>query len=356
MKKLFVFPKNDDPYRDELVCARDRINRKALVVDLEALSVDYLLDNSIDVVISNGLPKEWYYTLRGMNIVSVTLGSREEYYEYADIIIDCKGENPKRYFVGKENSICGNKDFPIETIVDLVRKLEWDSDFFGFNVAFLSCMHLTENVYKRIEKFITKENISLVEYLCNCHDNRSVRIAEKNGFNFADIRLNFAKRLTQRRSEALPEGVYFKKAAKKDIPNLKKISKDLYKDSRYVFDDRFDKDKINEFYQGWVEKGVLGKYDDECWCLFDGNNPIAFCTIRYNKENTANIGLFGLHKEYRARGLGKKLLYLVFNLLMDKDVKSLSVVTQGRNYGAQNLYQSVGFRTKTTQLWYHKWI
>jgi hypothetical protein len=31
------------------------------------------------------------------------------------------------------------------------------------------------------------------------------------------------------------------------------------------------------------------------------------------------------------------------------------VVTQGRNYAAQRLYQRNQFRTCEVQLWYHKW-
>lgn len=356
MKKLFVFAYDDNPYEDELVCAKELLNSDSLTVSLNELTVDYLEANCIDVVISTALPRQWYFILKGMNIVAITLGRRDLYYDLADIVIDSKNDDVKRYFVSREHSICNNKGFRFGAIAELISKLDWDSVFFGFNVAFLSCMHLTENIYHRIERYIEDEKIRLVEYLCNCHDQRSVLVAEDNGFRFTDIRLNFKKKITQSYNVNLPEGITFNQAQKKDIPALKKISQALYSDSRYIFDRNFDPTKISEFYQGWVEKGVLGLYDDECWCLYDMMQPVAFCTVRYLAENAASIGLVGIESNYHSRGLGKNLLRSVLNLLRSHGVKRVNVVTQGRNYGAQNLYQSLGFRTKTTQLWYHKWV
>ena len=290
-----------------------------------------------------------------MNIVTITIDKLEKYNEYSDIVIDFLSPDDKKYFTGRNYSIRRNGDLEIDEIVNLIIKLEWDSNFFGFNVSFLSCMHLTDNIMLQIKKFIVKEKIRLVEYLCNCHDRRSVVVAEKNDFHFTDMRLTYKRKLEGKEEVSLDDWI-FAKATGKDTPKLREMSKDIYRDSRYFFDGNFDVAKINEFYQSWVEKGVHGQYDDECWCLYDDVLPIAFCTVRYAKPESATIGLFGVDKRYQRKRLGKKLLYSVFNMLFDRGVHRIFVVTQGRNYAAQNLYQSVGFRTESTQLWYHKWI
>lgn len=355
MKKLFVFQDNHNAYRNELGCAYEKVLRNKMQTDFSSLSVDYLINNEIEVLVANGLSKEWYFTLRGLNIVTITLDNLEKYHPYSDIVIDCLSNDDKRYFTGSSFSVCQNKNLEIEKIVDLITKLEWDSGFFGFNIAFLSCMHLTETIMRRIEGFTRRENIRLVEYLCNCHDRTSVRVAEKSGFNFADIRLTYKKCLKEKENICL-DGLAFKKATEKDIPRLRILNKDIYKDSRYFFDGNFAIEKVNEFYPGWVEKSVRGQYDDQCCCLYDKNTPVAFCTIKFGRENSSNIGLLGVDPEYQGKGLGKKILYSVFNFLIDSNFQRVFVVTQGRNYGAQILYQSTGFRTESTQLWYHKWI
>ena len=359
MNKLFVFQNNDDPYKLELETAYAISNvagKKQLNIRL--LDVDYLIKNQINVVIATELPKEWYFTLKGLKVVSIILGSREKNHKYADIVIDHLSKDDKRYFTGEKYALCqSDSDQAIEynEIVNLVSKLKWDSSFFGYNIAYLSCMHLTENIIYQVEKFIKKEDISLVYYLCNCHDRRSVLSAEKSGFHFVDIRLSYRKTIREKCDCCLGEFL-FRRAEERDIPVLRTISKYIYTDSRYHFDGNFDREKIVEFYPLWVQKGVLGQYDDECWCLCDKDLPVAFCTIKYKDSKTASIGLVGVDENYLSKGLGQKIMYSMFNMLINKGFKDVFVVTQGRNYPAQRLYQRVGFRTYATQLWYHKWI
>ncbi len=148
----------------------------------------------------------------------------------------------------------------------------------------------------------------------------------------------------------------FRKAEKYDIQYLKKISKNLYKDSRYLFDDFFNRKKINQFYENWIEKGVLGFFDNECFCLCLDNQPVAFCTISYFKNFTSSIELIGVSRDFQGKQYARYMLNNLFIYLFRKNFTKISVVTQGRNYAAQNLYQRIGFKIIKTQLWYHKWI
>ena len=358
MNKLFVFKAEKDRYSPELEGAYAKTQQPKVCCAVDQLGIDFLSSNKIEVVISNGLPTEWYYILKGMNIVTITIDDRDIFYPFADIVIDCFCEDGKRYFTGKGCSLvaCDMIDtLGTDHVFNLIRKLEWDSHFFGYNIAFLSCMHLTDNIMRRVDKFIQSENIKLVEYLCNCHDSKTVRVAEKNGFHFVDIRLSYEYCCSGGKHIDIGN-LKFSKAVEDDIPWLKAINNNLYEDSRYYFDMNFNKQRVQDFYQNWVEKGVRGQFDDECWCLYDKGNPITFCTVRYRREGMASIGLFGVDENYQGQGVGKEFLLCVFDKVAEKGVKTITVVTQGRNYAAQRLYQAVGFKTMSTQLWYHKWI
>mgnify|MGYP001602346436 FL=1 len=357
MNKLFVFQDNvNNDYRKELEYAYEICKNNSQRIEINNLSVDYLINHSIEVVVSNGLTKDWLFILKGLNIVTVTLDRIEDYLDLVDIVIDFKSQDSSRYFTGEMYSVCRNKDLAFEEIVNLITKLEWDSNFWGFPVAYLSSKYLTDNILLRIEKVIKRYNIKLIEYLCNCHDSRSVKIAEKNGFHFTDIRLSFERPLNGKYDYKPPSNIAFDRAKNDDIQELREISKDLYKDSRYFFDDNFEREKVSEFYQTWIERAVLGQFDDACYCLYENGTPFGFCTLKYNVLNTASIGLFGLSKKYHGKGLAKTLLQMIFNVLSEKNIHTVFVVTQGRNYAAQKLYQSVGFSTKATELWYHKWL
>jgi dTDP-4-amino-4,6-dideoxy-D-galactose acyltransferase len=138
---------------------------------------------------------------------------------------------------------------------------------------------------------------------------------------------------------------------------LKELTKDLYQHSRYYYDARFDRDKINEFYSSWIEKAVLGEFDSYCYCLFDTDSkPLGFCSVRENADTSVSIGLFGIDEAYHGKGFGRLLVHSVLYELSIRGIRKVSVVTQGRNYVAQILYQKCGFVTKSTELWYHKWL
>jgi len=239
---------------------------------------------------------------------------------------------------------------------EYIKKLEWDSTFFNINIAYLNKNYLNNDIIYEMNRFIVEEKIILVEYLCNCHDRESVILAEANNFHFTDIRLTFEKKITRLISTNLPNPYAFQKAEERHINELKKIVNNLYKDSRYYFDGNFDLEKINEFYANWVEKAVLGSFDDECYCIFQEDVPVGFCTIRYSGTNQSTIGLFGISPEYQGVGLAKTLIENVNNVLYNKGITKVFVVTQGRNYPAQRTYQQSGFLSKSTELWYHKWI
>ena len=207
-----------------------------------------------------------------------------------------------------------------------------------------------------MERFITDNDAKLVQYLCDCHDNKSVQVAESNRFHFTDIRLTFEKNITGLMPIKLPTNFTYGTAQQYHIEELKVISNDLYIDSRYYYDGNFSTEKINQFYSGWLEKSVKGLFDDECFCIFFKDVPVAFCTIRYNTISKSTIGLFGVSSNYQGKGLANILLDAVNNTLYERNIKKVIVVTQGRNYTAQRTYQRSSFISLKSELWYHKWI
>ena len=355
MKLALLMPDSDSDYDIQLKKIIEYIPTELMLIPANELTLDLIELESIAVVISSNFSKEWCHLLRGMGVVTICFGRREYYIDLVDLVIDYKNSDGDHYFTGSCFDFNYAPPSSFFEVAKLVKKLDWDSKFFGINIAYISCLHLSENIYKAITKYISVNNIQLIEYLCNCHDRRSVLIAEKAGFTFVDIRLTFVKLLKDVEPVFAVDDLIFRKATDADIPNLEAVAGQIYTKSRYFFDEKFGAKKAQEFYESWIRKAVRGEFDDECWCVTRGKIVLAFCSLRYTQSRAAQIGLLGVQDAYAGHGIGKHIAERVIEMLAKKGIEELTVVTQGRNYSAQNLYQSVGFRTRQTQLWYHKW-
>ena len=104
-----------------------------------------------------------------------------------------------------------------------IDKLEWDSDFFGFNIGFINKRYLNKSIISEMKKFILDNDIKLVQYLCDCHDNKSVKIAESNHFHFTDIRLTYEKKISASIPIKLPTNFTYGIAQKYHIEELRSI-------------------------------------------------------------------------------------------------------------------------------------
>jgi dTDP-4-amino-4,6-dideoxy-D-galactose acyltransferase len=357
MKKLFV-PSHPMEYQEELLEAYKRSPETKMIGNSNDLNTKYILDNNIDVVICNELSPDQYNLLKGLEVPIISIGSVQKLKSFSDIVIDYKASDDKRYFTGTAGKIVSNFDLRIDKIVNLIEKLDWDSNFFGFNVGYLTCMHLTENIMKRVNTFIKKENIRLVEYLCNCHNAESVKLAEDFGFNFVDVRLVFRKQINKivYSTSNSPDSIKIKIATIDDLKDLIPIARESYVDSRYFFDKHFPDERCQQFYEDWLKKSIVGEFDDLVFAAFDKEKAIGFISVKKQDQTTGKIGLVGVHENYQGKGIGKMLINQVFQWTQDNHLQQLDVVTQGRNYSAQRLYQKMGFTTKLVQLWYHKWI
>lgn len=323
--------------------------------------------------------------LTSIHVVIILIGCNKNLDNIVDINIDPLEKNNLKYFYGlsfmpsfiangqygadianylnisfdelKTKVAQNNAESNLVDIVSLVYKLEWDTSFFYTNIAYLSCPSLTPNIEKFVKNFVSINNINLVQFKCNCHDASSVEIAEKSNYSFVDIRLTMEQNINEKNFiKDYRKDIIVRKANESDIKALTECGKDLYSTSRYYYDKNFDIEKLNEFYSGWISKAVLGLFDDYCYALYKNDLPIGFCSIKLNNSNSASIGVLGVNQNFSQLGFGRYMLNKVIQALYLDGVSYVDVVTQGRNYAAQRLYQRCGFITKSSELWYHKWF
>jgi dTDP-4-amino-4,6-dideoxy-D-galactose acyltransferase len=234
--------------------------------------------------------------------------------------------------------------------------LEWDSAFFGCRIARAIGGRLDDVTAQNIAEWCASQAIDCIYLLASSDDDDTVRAAEHAGFHLVDIRLTFECRLTEKRAEESNTTEPLVRAlARDDIPVLRQLAAGAYSTTRFHYDRHFRPERATELYQTWIEKSCNG-YADEVLVAELRREPVGFLSCHLDSAAAGQIGLVGVREDVHGTGVGRALVGACLAWFQTRKVERVRVVTQGRNIGAQRLYQRHGFQTHAVQLWYHRWL
>ena len=240
----------------------------------------------------------------------------------------------------------------------LVEKLPWDSRFFGFNIARLNSPILTRSLVDSAFEFCQDHQIRSLYYRAATNDSRSVELAEKYGFHFANFRVTYGFDFDLGHTfPQIPKNPFIFRASKpSDLAQLQAISKNLFLDSRYYYDPNFPRRLCDKLYSTWIRKlAGKSKKNQGVAVLSDGKKIAGYIGYEF-ADGTVNLVLVGVSRHYQGRGVGKILLGQFLKKMFKDGFSKFEVVTQGRNIASQRLYQSGGFKIFETHMDYHRWF
>jgi len=233
-----------------------------------------------------------------------------------------------------------------------VEILDWDSTFFGLRIARVCGDCLTEERVTAIRASCAEKRIDCLYFLATANDQKTVALAEINGFRLVDIRHTLEFGLAGPRPE---KSALIRDFKPEDLSELRRIASVSHQDSRFYFDPRFSRQACNCLYETWIERSCHG-FADRVLVAESDSRVAGYVTCHVAKDRKeGSIGLFAVAEGFRGKGIGKKLLDQATLHFGEIAVDRITVVTQSRNISAQRLYQDRGFRTQSTQLWYHWW-
>lgn len=237
---------------------------------------------------------------------------------------------------------------------DLCKYLDWDSQFFGLNVA--RCLPTTLNPEQMplILDWCSENQIDCLYFLSESDAPQTVQLVETHGFHLVDIRLTLEKTFSAPPPDPQDMDIHTSQTA--DIPLLRKIASHSFTESRFYYDGHFPTERCDELYATWIEKSCSG-YADSVWVIEVQGQPAGFISCHcYPDDGRGQIGLFGIDTAARGQGLGRRLIQHALHWFHQQGLHHVEVVTQGRSIAAQRAYQQAGFRTSAVQLWYHRWF
>jgi dTDP-4-amino-4,6-dideoxy-D-galactose acyltransferase len=246
---------------------------------------------------------------------------------------------------------------------------------------------LTRETLARIERWAARESVECLYFLADAADPETAPLAEEAGFRLVDVRMTLDRRLRSggggagggRASgggagasaagaapaeavavrQAAP-AVALRRAAPADVPELRRIAAASHHDSRFYHDPHFDRGRCGELYSIWIEN-CCGDPDGAV-LVAAAARPAAgagaicgYVTAGLPPDGQGRIGLFAVAATAQGQGIGGRLIAAALEWLEDRGAATVSVVTQGRNVRAQRIYQQFGMRTRSLELWYHRW-
>ena len=227
--------------------------------------------------------------------------------------------------------------------------LNWDSAFFGFNVALIS-----EYEEPEINNYIQKSNADNKLTYVFVREILNHSILDKYNGNLADTKLLFEKNIDIAGSSA---------------PSLKKIcefddsysKESLYQlayisgqHSRFKLDNNIPLHKFKEMYKLWVDNSISGEIASKVYIYVDNQQILGFITLQII-DDIVKIGLIAVDPKSQGQRIGSNLIAMAENYSRSINLNKIQVPTQQRNEHAVKFYMKNNFRCIDKIYVYHFW-
>jgi dTDP-4-amino-4,6-dideoxy-D-galactose acyltransferase len=235
--------------------------------------------------------------------------------------------------------------------------LPWDSEFFGLRIAKVNPNQLNSDKMNVVLSWCLHKDIDCLYLLADSKHQETIRLAEAERFRLVDLRMTLHCRIDANSiTHSQSKDFVIRPAQLQDIPALRAISRRSFTQTRYYADRCFPPEKCSELYEVWITKSFEGYANQVLVALID-NIPQGFITCHIRIDHSAgDVGLIGVKEETRGLGIGKALASAALSWYYSQGIQQVFVATQGKNYIAQNFFQSNGFDVYSMHIWYHKWF
>lgn len=235
-----------------------------------------------------------------------------------------------------------------------IKKLDWDTDFFGIKSAKVILKrdindidinsiinYLKENKFK----FVTIQNT-------NNNDNNNYILKEVNRLFLTDVNIQFEKVLDLNiRKECNDKDVIINSNISYN-QDIEKIASESFIYSRFINDKNLNNGK--SVYSEWVKNAF--EKEDKFFVLNIQNNKVMGFLLFSIQNEQITIELIAVDSCSKHKGIGKKLINNLEAFAQKNNIKKINVGTQLNNLNAQNFYINCGFKHIINHSIYHLWL
>lgn len=242
----------------------------------------------------------------------------------------------------------------------LCQFLTWDTDFFGRRIGLVRGNYLTAERVRAIDAWAHENAIDCLYFLANTDNPPTIRLAEDAGFRFQSVRTWIERTLDDLDGVTLPpiEGLILRPCRESDMAVLRPIARHAYTWTRFYSDPRFTQEQCELLYDIWLERSIRKEIADEVIVAEQHGVPVGYMTCKLPTMPDSKDGvlmLLGVDEQSRGNKLGQRITVEALHWFARHGMDIASLATQGHNVAVMRFYERLGFTTRSTQFWYHKW-
>ncbi len=251
--------------------------------------------------------------------------------------------------------------FTAEQGTELCRVLAWDTEFFGKRIGLVLSNYLTPERVQLTDAWAQDNAIDCLYFLANMDNPASVRLAEDAGFRFQGMRTWIERTLDDTlHAVTLPPtaGLTLRFARLDDLEMLRPIARKSYTWTRFYNDPNFTQAQCEQLYDIWLTRSLHKELADEVIVAEQDGEPVGYMTCKLPNSPESKDGtlmLLGVNEQKRRNKLGQRLTVEALWWFARQGMTVASLATQGHNVAVMRFYERLGFITRSTQFWYHKW-
>ena len=236
-----------------------------------------------------------------------------------------------------------------------IEYLPWDSSFFNKKVGKLvtNIDRLNPQFMKNIESALVDYEYDLIYFFTKLID-----IPRIPNLNLDIIYTDTHVRLGRAVKGIIGKKTYFLIDKKADfiesLGDLYKISDQVSKYSRFNKDPKISKEKIRIMYKKMVDNCLNGNYGDGILLELDKNGKVlGILSFSKTSNDTISELLIGVDKDFKGKGIGKKLINSFLNYAKDVDANSISTTVSASNLDSFNFHIKNRYTVKNIYNIYH---
>ena len=227
-----------------------------------------------------------------------------------------------------------------------IRKLDWDSYFFGFPIGYI---FIDKEPPSNFSKILNSDIYTLIQIKSKQLINI---ISETHSLSYSEVKIIFSKNLSGI-SDIDIHIIDFEEAPLEENL-LYDLAYESGKYSRYKQDHNISETKFKELYQLWIKNSINKSFADKIYYIKENDKILGFVTFKIKQEE-AQIGLIAVLPNSQGKGFGKNLLKKVENFCLENNVKTLHIPTQLENITACNFYTKLGYEISEKIIIKHFW-